>query len=133
MSAYIVHDQHIRYMLETLRRAEYKSSIRVCGTEYNAPIDADMQAVGQILMNANTLSVNVRYGENEPAGDFRFLPVFVGEFDPLQALKACNCFDYQAGEIDDYRATAAAIIVDQIRGEAIRQLPGYDDAEWSID
>lgn len=134
MSAYIVPHQHIRYMLETLRRAEYKSSIRVCGADYYPLRDEDMQAVGQILVNANALSVNmnIRYSESEPADTFNFTPVFFGAFNPVQALKACDCFDYQASEVDDYRATAASVIVDCIRGAAIKQLPGYDDAEWGI-
>lgn len=50
----------------------------------------------------------------------------------MQVLKACDCFDYQACEVADYRATPAAALVDEIRADWVSRLPGWDAALWGI-
>ena len=65
-------------------------------------------------------------------------PHHVGEYRidvvirALQALKACDCYDYQAGETPDYNSTPAHDIISQIRQFAIMALPGYEAAAWEI-
>lgn len=45
-------------------------------------------------------------------------------------LKMCDCLEYQSCETDDYRQTVAFELLDNIRGAAIRCVPGYDDGPW---
>lgn len=96
--------------------------------------------VGRILLQENERSVYHRYTDIRP-GDAN-MPGTRGqdaetyEFkrwpQPTQAisvLKACSCFDYQACETDDYEASLAHTIINAIRTQAIRSLPGYDNAQ----
>ena len=52
---------------------------------------------------------------------------------PVQILKACQCYDYQACETEGYEQTDAQRITRAIAAHAINNLDGYDKAEWSID
>ena len=47
-------------------------------------------------------------------------------------LKACQCYDYQACENDDYEQSIAHRIIRAIEAKAIRCLPSYEDAPWEI-
>ncbi len=61
----------------------------------------------------------------------RGLTPFV-EIDPVQTLKACNCYDYQSCEARDWEESEAYAYIQALKEAAIRVLPGYDDAEWEI-
>lgn len=52
--------------------------------------------------------------------------------NPVAILKLCDGLEYQSCETDDYRQTAAFALLNEIRGAAIRGLPGYDRAEWTF-
>lgn len=129
MSAFLVSDTHLNYLVSyaSLHRVSYwdkkaQRRIEVFGEE---------QAAFNLLFGANVESINERYQENTPPMPSKFL-LDAGHFDPVQVIKACNCYDYQACEVDDYEATLAAHLVDAIRSEAIRHLPGYEAAEWGV-
>lgn len=77
-------------------------------------------------------SVNHRYNENDPMQEIKWKPLLRTPINHLQVLKACDCFDYQACEMDNYKDTLAAEIVNRIRLHAIHKLPGYDKVEWEI-
>lgn len=54
-----------------------------------------------------------------------------------QLVKACNCFDYQACETDDYYGTAAAKFVEKVRAHALAnggktEGAEYDAAKWGL-
>jgi hypothetical protein len=52
---------------------------------------------------------------------------------PVQILKLCDCYEYQACETGEaYYQSFAHAIIQAIRGKAWRRLPGYDEAEWTI-
>lgn len=116
MSAFIVSDNHIN-TLATL------AGLYVTGT--------DPKAAAQLLYKANVDSVNHRYDDNEPTEYNRYKPANV-DLSPAQIIKACNCFDYQACELDDYESGAAAKLVDKVRAHAIRNVPGYEEASWEL-
>lgn len=61
--------------------------------------------------------------------DYKFKPKVL---TAVEVLKACDCYDYQSCETDDYHETTAAKLVDRIRKSAIGKLPGYEDAPWGI-
>lgn len=92
-----------------------------------------------MLWEENARSVNARYEPTlaaELVGNVvplprRWLPSYA-RLTPVEVLKACACYDYQACETDDYRDTVAFALVELIRGHAISLLPGYDDAAWEV-
>lgn len=84
-------------------------------------------------MNTNHESVNERYNENDLADEYKFRFDFQhSHMKAVQVLKACGCYDYQACEIKNYLVSLACKIIQTIRMEAIHNLPGYSDAEWSM-
>jgi hypothetical protein len=126
MSAYIVSDEHLSYLIS------YASNQRVGwwdGTAWRQ-VFGNEQEVFNKLFRANMESVNKRYCENTPPMPSKF--AWRGDTTVIQVLKACACFDYQACEVKEYERTEAARIVNEIRSSAIRSLTGYAEAEWEI-
>ena len=126
MSAYLVSDEHLNYLVS------FASDQRVTWWDGKTRpgIYGQEQSVFNKLFRANVESVNARYKENTPPMPSRFR--YRSDATPIQVLKACSCFDYQACEVDDYDQTEAATIVDAIRRAAIRSLQGYEEAAWEI-
>lgn len=130
MSAFIVSDSHIDAIVTFARHA--RISMRRMDDDgvpgaWVAVGDVDPSKIGQALLNANYLSVNYRYREKETPPKYRFHD-FMGPLTALGVIKACNCFDYQACEVDTYEDSWAADFVDRVRKAAIYRLPGYDEA-----
>lgn len=114
--------------------------------------------VGQLLWEENIRSVLYRYSDctrdNLPGPngeDFEYEHIFVtppplrlalssfasvhakfrGSYiDPVQVLKACDCFEYQACEGSAWLDSEARQFLDALRHRAIRRLSGYQEAEW---
>lgn len=128
MSAYIVSDAHINALVSYASSADVRytyngETIRIRGREAET---------ASLLYIANVESVNSRYNECEPSDGFRFR-MSIKPRPALHIVKACNCFDYQACEVENYGDTIAAKITSAIRDDACRDLPGYDDAPWGFD
>jgi hypothetical protein len=136
MSAFVVSDKHINSILSYANRDSYSGLIRDQNDEtYSFKCTEDLNKLAQVLLDQNIRSVNYRYDEDEksPEIKFKFEPNPFGKpLSPVQILKACSCYDYQACETEDYNETFAYKIIDHIRHMAIRNLPGYEDAEWEI-
>ena len=89
-----------------------------------------------LLLAENVRSVRYRYSDD--IGDYE--PVIVtdadisnaAQLDPVVILKLCANLDYQSCETPDWKTTQAHGLLEQIRDEAIRQLPGYEDAPWGL-
>jgi hypothetical protein len=90
-----------------------------------------------VLYLENLRSLNHRYKDSEPDAPFEprsyVFNLGTQPLSPVEALKACQCYDYQACETDDYERTHAAKLVEQIRSWAISRLAGYDEAKWTVD
>src|SRR5580704_16709688 len=146
MSAFVVGHDHIDALLTFADMKRLKDRL---GYHVNKGREQlSLTDIGRILLAENERSVCTRYPDCTPGNT----PGKVGEeaigyrFKTLQQafqmqhtalcvmiIKACDCYDYQACETDDYRQSIAAHIVNTIRREAIRVMPGYDDAPWEID
>lgn len=50
--------------------------------------------------------------------------------DPVQVLKACACYEYQSSESPDWDGGEAEGFIASLRRDAIRALPGFEDAVW---
>lgn len=102
-------------------------------TQYDPLSDSDQQVLMDILHRQNVRSLCARYQDDRPDDYPRFRYDPHGKtYSPLQIIKACACYDYQAGETLDYDQTDAHSVVDQIRHDAIGELPGYEEADWEI-
>jgi hypothetical protein len=138
MSAYIVGHDHIDALLTFALCKRYGRGVVYTAQETLIEITCDNASeIGRILLTENERSVRHRYPNDGPdelpgtigedAANYEFRP-FDQPLQPLAILKGCECFDYQACETDDYKASVAHAIVNSIRKRAILCLPGYDDA-----
>jgi hypothetical protein len=135
MSAFVVPNDHIDALL-TFAIAPYtygNVSYLVNGSRIEINRQ-NVSEIGRILLDENERSVCHRYNDkaDDTAASYRFK---AWPFTPIAVsiLKACDCFDYQACETDDYEQSVAHAIIDAIRKRAMRRVPGYDDADgWTF-
>ena len=129
MPAYMVSRSHILYLVAAMR---YYSILR----------DGDKE-VAQLLWDENRKSIEYRYPDtiNHPKN----IPGQIGEdfiirstdltrsfktIEPLQVLMSCNCYCYRSCEHEEWQTSRAKRIIDNLKAEVIRQLPGYKDCIW---
>jgi hypothetical protein len=146
MSAYIVSHDHIDGLLSfALDQVSYY--VPTIDRRIEITLD-NAEEIGRILLTENERSVYFRYrdlnaskpGLSKPGTDgqdaenYSFRPWPLSRRpQPIEILKACECFDYQACETDDYEQSIAWRIIDAIRHGAIRKLPGYENADgWEL-
>jgi hypothetical protein len=121
MSCFIVSNAHINALAHAILRYDVR-------TVWHEDQSKELYApdVGFLLLAQSVRSYNRRYDKNVTA-EFTWNPD-APEYSPVEILKACDCYDYQACETDDYDATLAHAIVEEIRHAAICALPGYEEA-----
>jgi len=114
MSAFMCTDKHISSMVNQL-----------------SADDDTRRTLAKILHRANVVSLRARYGDREDSfPDFKFDHAV--NVSPVQAIKNCHCFDYQACEDDAYATSEAKAIVTDIVSAACRKLQGYEKAQWGM-
>jgi hypothetical protein len=152
VSAFVVSRKHIAYLVEAA------TSVRLAngghdrslywyhnGGSHNLRcLEPERSAeVGQMLWDENIKSICARYPDCVGHPDrmpgplnetFRYerhihLPMSI---DPVQVIKACNCYEYQSCEHEGWTTSEAKTFIDALRRKAINALPGYDDADWEI-
>lgn len=130
MSAFLVSDKHINTLLAwaNLKRI---SGLMIDGEILDFSSSNDLQKMAEILLDENYRSLNFRYHSEDKARKIVYRLSLV-TLKPVQIIKLCDCLDYQSCETDDWESTNAYKILQRIREHAIRCLPGYDEAEWSI-
>lgn len=108
---------------------------------------ANAQAAAKGLAKENIRSVAHRYGDGElpgpcltPAEIEEAAAIYAVHFvvnpqrlTPVQVFKLVQSLDYQSCETDDWMMTLAKRQLEWIVSELVRQMPGYDDADWSFD
>lgn len=149
MSAFIVSTDHIDYLVT----AAAEAGIGGGGVYWHDPAQGQTERVdytnaseiGARLLAANIASVAYRYdtipaGESLPGpvpnptpDEYEFSPFHVTAIDPVQVLKACDCYEYQSCERPEWLGSPAWRFVDALRGAYIGRLKGYDGARWEID
>lgn len=99
-----------------------RENIRSVAARY--PNDKDGERPGPCLKDDDILDASACYAAH-----------YLDNWDtpePVQILSMCQCFDYQACETEDWRATKAHQQINWIKSAAIRCLPGYDAAPWDF-
>lgn len=130
MSAFILSNKHINAMLQAVGH-RYGSWPSYYWNGEHRRFD-DLTAIGQILVNENFRSVNYRYHSNDEP--HKVVQTCLNDnLEPVEIIKACNCYNYQTCETPDWEETEAFAIYDVLRERAIGALPGYREASWSID
>lgn len=135
MSAYIVEDFHINGLVTWAAMFHGNDRVSYYWNDSWHPIQGDEQRVAEVLYAENVRSVNERYRNerNSPEG-FKFKEVLgaVMHHTPVEIIKACRCYSYQACETDDWKASEAFAIIEAIVESAIEHMPGYAAAEWGL-
>jgi hypothetical protein len=129
MSAFIVGAKHIDALLT------FANAHDAWLYPYGRASDTEkLSIVGNVLLAENYRSVNHRYpGDAQPYDNSYVFRFYQHPITPIEALKACACYDYQACETDNYESTDAAKLIRAIRDTAIRELPGWDQARgWEF-
>lgn len=159
MSAYIVEKKHILYLVEAATDRRIGVPHGGCFSWYHREVpalrhtarrrelhcgDYDRAAeVANMLWCENIKSVSHRY-PNESSGTlpgprncgFVIEPhnfsSFTTDFDPIQVIKACHCYEYQSCEHPEWETSEAYCFIESLKSAAVRQLPGYESAAWGI-
>jgi len=129
MSAYVVSDKHISAMLTMVNKTVHGSPMSYYWNDERINFMGNIQEIGQKLVDENYKSVNFRYDKDDAPHAFRFEPVGM---EPIQVVRLCHAYNYQACEHKEWEASEAKEIADQIIDCAIRQVPGYEEAAWDI-
>jgi hypothetical protein len=136
MSAYIISQANIKRIVESFRIYGHSYGLDMRFTDdsgevidIHAHTTDGLNKVGQILTDGNYKSVNYRYNENEQPEIYEHDHT-AKRFTPVQLLKACACYEYQACEVPDFKNTLAYRMISRIKEAAINALPGYKEAEW---
>ncbi len=142
MSAYLVEDEHVKQLAAYLchdDRSSVEDLAEWHGFGYkkdrNGFVQPDDLAThyANILLAENYRSLRARYSDTDLSHK---VAVSLGDIlrtDRIQAVNVLHslaCYEYQACESEDWDQTDAYKLCDQIRREACRRLPGYDDAPW---
>jgi len=147
MSAYVVDRGHIRYLVTAMlstRINRYPPFSWWWDGERRtlAAMNRDEASrIGQMLWDENIRSVQGRYPDCKGKPESMPGPideVFIyahsmnhhGSPDPVQVLKACDCYEYQSCEHSEWESSQAKAIIDTLRRHAWQALPGYEDAAW---
>lgn len=128
MSAFIVSDRHINYILSWVadHNGKYTNSKgRVLS----------LDEIGGILRKENYRSVNFRYDTNKRPGE-PFVYAYVGPTDTMQAYANCHCLDYQSNEGPKWEKSTACKLLKQITlyiaDSYMMELEGWRRATWGM-
>ena len=102
---------------ETWANCLYRENIRSVLTRY--PNDTFETAPG-LLDKPKAIRI--------PPGAVSLPPIT----DPVAILKLCDGLAYQCCETDDWQTTPAHALLQAIQRAAVRDLPGYQDMEWTL-
>ena len=134
MSAFLVCPEHIHALVHFAHRSRDVPSVMLFDNGWTTFARGNLWMLGQRLYDANVEAIGARYPGDVDMVWYQWpddLPELVF-ITPIQALKGCDCFEYQASEWPHYPDSDAERIINVIRKVAIYQLPGYDDARWEI-
>ena len=121
MSAFIVTENHINYILTVYKKALHGEG-------------PNLHEIGQELWTENMISVQNRYRGNVEGYylPFFFRP-FEGETNIVTALKQIACLRYQSCEHNGWQGSEARTLCGHIENILVQALPGWSEAPWGIE
>lgn len=133
MSAYLVPDYHINALVSWAAGRHGSNAVSYYWGGRRRDVRGDEKRIASVLYAENVRSVNARYCESDPAHGFKFKLV-PNRLNPIDVIKGCHGYGYQACEAEGYEQSEAFAIVAAIAQSAIRALPGYEESNaWCID
>ena len=133
MSANICPDFHINALVTWAANKHGNNSVSYYWQGSHRPLRGDAQRIASVLYAENVRSVNARYEACDPAHGFSYVPTSHNLLNPVDVIKACHGYSYQACETSDWEQTEAHAIIKGIERCAIRALPGYDESPaWCL-
>jgi len=151
MSAFMVGRDHIRFLVSAAERFQFiqgigkeKFSWYWSGARHYVEDRDDFSRIGQVLWGENLESIHARYPDTIKRPDRTPGPIgetyiythsrpWKGQINPIAVLKAIACLRYQSCEHDGWGKSEAYAILQALENDAIRSLPGYNDAEWEVE
>lgn len=139
MSAYVVEAEHINVLLWAARYGYRRAGANLTWaydnpTRVNQLTEDNLDQVGQMLVDANTASVNHCYFDNpvhEPY-EYRYTRPLHTSWSIVEVLKALHCYEYQTCEPGDWQHTEAHAFCRELQNALVSALSGYDHAPWGI-
>lgn len=138
MSAFLVDPEHIHVMIWAGMERRYGGRYSPLSWYWGNPGERGIldhqsaDAVGQMLLDANAASVNTRY-EEDNAYVYQYQRPQYRTWQPVELLKAIDCYEYQACEVRDWPASQAYAFCQSLRKAVIRGIADYSEANtWSI-
>lgn len=138
MSAFVVHPEHINVLIWAgLHHLRSHAPLR---WGFGNPSDIaeltldNATAVGRILLEANTASVNHLYDELHDNVAARYTyrqPRHTGWSLP-ELLNALHCYEHQTCEHPGWNTSQAHAFCQALQQRLIHLLPGYTDGPWAI-
>ena len=145
MSAYVVDDEHISYLLQAachLTRNGYHLYYGPYGHDDSIRLLPETVAeIGVALLAENIASVSYRYPDaalgylTGPVGaiDYTYRHSIYVSLKSVDILKAIQGYEYQSCEHPGWQASKARAFCEQLRDFAIDALPGYNDSRyWAV-
>jgi hypothetical protein len=134
MSAYVVPDFHINALVTWAAERHGLNVVSYYWGGSRRNVRGDEKRIASVLYAENVRSVNSRYNDSDAAHGFRFKRVSTSRLNPIDIIKACHGYTYQACEAAGWEQSEAFAIVAGITQSAIRALPGYQDSNaWCLD
>lgn len=96
--------------------------------------ECDVNEIGQMLLDANTDSVNRRYGDDLTPETYTHARPRKRGWTPQAVLKACASYDCNTSEMTGGALSEARLMVDGLRRAMVSLIPSVDQCEvWIID
>jgi hypothetical protein len=135
MSAFIVSREHIRALVQAalmgpteLAIGTYWPILRFDGKDMNP------EGLGKALARENRISVDYRYPQHANGEtDQPFSLGFPRRRSAVEILKLIACYEYQACEHPGWEDSPVRQFCRDLEAAIITELPGYDEAPWTID
>lgn len=134
MNAFLVSKKHIDFLVSAAYLWGRTDLRRYLPREY-ANKDVDASDVGRLLWTENLASVAHRYGPQLDAPhteNYRHQIDLSAPNRAVEVIKSIQCLEYQSCEHDGWESSAAHCFLQNLKSEAIRNLPGYDKAPWGL-
>ena len=114
-----------RELVKKIAQDLAKENIRSVACRY--PNDVSGQRPGPCLSDENIVLASALYAEH-----FFDISYARSQVEDLQILRLINAYDYQACETSDWTSTPQYEQLQWLKDAVIRDMPGYDEAQWSI-
>lgn len=137
MSAWLLEPEHISVLLwaghDRFRRPGHNLTWAFDNpTRVHQLTEDNMTEVGQMLVDANTASVNYRYHRRSTPYEYLYQRPHLTSWSLVEVIKTLECYEYQSCERRDWRTSEAYAFCRALQTQLGHTIPGWDNAPWGI-